>query len=83
MFLDRLQEALDHRDLQGTTLDAVLFVDLDNFKAVNDVLGHLVGDQLLLKVAERLRSNYRRSDREDPMQAPICLPDSAATSSSS
>jgi len=48
-----------HRDGAGV---AVLFLDLDNFKTVNDSLGHSVGDQLLLKVVERLRACIRASD---------------------
>ena len=41
---------------------AVIYVDLDKFKLVNDTLGHLVGDALLVKVAERLRSATRADD---------------------
>jgi diguanylate cyclase (GGDEF)-like protein len=60
LFLDRLQEALgvSRRD----EALALLFVDLDKFKVVNDTLGHAAGDLLLIEVAERLRANLRVTD---------------------
>src|SRR5205085_9135259 len=51
------------RAVEDASHMAVLFVDLDHFKAVNDTHGHDVGDQLLVEVAQRLRAAVRPSDR--------------------
>lgn len=61
LLLDRLDHALARRSRSGTPI-AVLFCDLDRFKVVNDSLGHNVGDQLLVAVAERLLSTVDSSD---------------------
>jgi diguanylate cyclase (GGDEF)-like protein len=61
LFHDRVAHALDlhRRDLRGL---AVLFCDLDDFKLINDTLGHQAGDELLVRVAERLRGALRSGD---------------------
>jgi diguanylate cyclase (GGDEF)-like protein/PAS domain S-box-containing protein len=61
LFLDRLHQALARIGRSDETL-ALLFLDLDRFKDVNDSLGHDVGDALLTAVAERLRSSVRGGD---------------------
>ncbi|QBJ79626.1 bifunctional diguanylate cyclase/phosphodiesterase [Aquitalea sp. USM4] len=58
---DRLSEELERARRQGSTL-ALLFIDLDRFKEVNDTLGHHVGDQLLIQAAERIQAVVRSSD---------------------
>jgi diguanylate cyclase (GGDEF)-like protein/PAS domain S-box-containing protein len=61
LFRDRLDHALDHDARAGSEL-AVIFLDLDGFKTVNDSLGHDVGDDLLREVAARLATAVRRGD---------------------
>lgn len=60
-FQDRLDQALSHADRLGKRL-GLLFLDLDNFKNVNDSLGHQVGDKLLKAVSERLLQSLRKHD---------------------
>ena len=59
--LERLEHAFT-RGLRSANLCAVLFADLDRFKAVNDTYGHQVGDALLVAVAERLLTVLRPAD---------------------
>ncbi|MBA3423910.1 MAG: EAL domain-containing protein, partial [Rubrobacter sp.] len=61
LLLDRLRQALD-RSSRDRVLRAVLFLDLDNFKVINDSLGHKAGDELLKVVAGRLRACLRPAD---------------------
>jgi diguanylate cyclase (GGDEF)-like protein len=61
LFSERLTHALE-RGVRRTNVIAVLFIDLDDFKTVNDSLGHAAGDQLLVTVAERIRSSIRPED---------------------
>ncbi len=61
LFMERLEHALA-RAQRHENMVAVLFLDLDNFKIVNDSLGHEMGDQLLTKVAGRLRACLRPAD---------------------
>jgi diguanylate cyclase (GGDEF)-like protein/PAS domain S-box-containing protein len=61
LFEDRLQHAISQSKRQGRQL-AVLFLDLDRFKNINDTLGHAMGDELLKEVAKRLQHILRDGD---------------------
>ncbi len=62
LFTDRLEQAIGHNQRHKEHLFAVLFLDLDRFKVVNDSLGHLTGDRLLVEIAARLKLCLRQSD---------------------
>ena len=61
LFLDRIAHGVARGETLGQEL-AVLFIDLDRFKVINDSLGHAAGDQLLVQVGRRLRGCLRGSD---------------------
>ncbi|MBV8300575.1 MAG: sensor domain-containing diguanylate cyclase, partial [Candidatus Dormibacteraeota bacterium] len=61
LFGDRIDHALQRSVRIGRSI-AVLFIDVDDFKGVNDTLGHAAGDSLLVGIAERLRASLRRPD---------------------
>lgn len=62
LFRDRVEQAIKRSQRSPNYLFAVLFIDLDRFKIINDSFGHIVGDQLLIEIARLLRSCLRDID---------------------
>ncbi len=62
LFFDRLNTTLEHVKRHGNTL-AILFIDIDGFKDVNDTYGHVAGDQLLAQIAAALKESVRARTR--------------------
>ncbi|MEN6414308.1 MAG: diguanylate cyclase [Veillonellales bacterium] len=62
LFYDHLEYAINQTKRDRHCFAAVLFIDLDSFKNVNDTYGHIIGDELLKKVAKRLKECLRQTD---------------------
>lgn len=80
LFADRINHALSMAQRSHAQL-AILFLDLDHFKNINDTLGHRIGDELLIEVAKRLKSAVREEDtvsRQGGDEFVLVLPDTDA-----
>jgi diguanylate cyclase (GGDEF)-like protein len=75
LFLDNLHQAIQRARREGHKL-AVMFIDLDRFKRINDTLGHSAGDSLLREIAQRVLHCIRETDtiaRESSADEPFCV----------
>jgi diguanylate cyclase (GGDEF)-like protein len=70
-FVERLNQAIVHARRNPSAQFALLFIDLDRFKIVNDSLGHLAGDSLIIQVAHRLKAALRRDDLIAGPRSPV------------
>ncbi len=61
LLMDRLQQSM-HGNRRNKTMGALLFIDMDRFKQLNDTLGHDYGDMMLIEIAKRLLANTRTTD---------------------
>lgn len=61
LLIDRIDQAIEHKSRSGEMF-SVFFVDLDHFKNINDSMGHLMGDKLLIEVAKRMQKVCRKGD---------------------
>ncbi|MBE7445205.1 MAG: EAL domain-containing protein [Planctomycetia bacterium] len=62
LFMERLERLIEHAKRNKNSLFSVLFLDLDRFKTINDSLGHLSGDKLLILIAKKLKECLRKAD---------------------
>jgi len=76
LFLGRLQTVVDRMKRHPHESAAVLFIDIDDFKVVNDCYGHAIGDALIKKVSNRLRACMRTLDgtRKEHMEFLVTVP---------
>jgi diguanylate cyclase (GGDEF)-like protein/PAS domain S-box-containing protein len=61
-FMGRLESTIQKNHYQSDSCFAVLFIDLDDFKRINDTLGHVIGDQLLIQISQILKGAVREAD---------------------